>query len=347
MKGRKALLFSLGVLTVVASMAMAQAAFANHETVTSALSTTGSVVPSYKQCGTYDSTAGTAGTGENWGTLPGDNPGAAAQHAAPVAFASCQVGASGAPPNPGGLSDKSKLLTPHAFTSSYTVKVVHPSPADNTTTAEVEGWGPNDKVDVVTTSTSNGTFCENPANFAGGASNPLALSECGDIVNNSTGASGTGCAPNPPTACDGIADSGPQKYGGTSCAAGAVCNAWLHGKYNGVALGESRVRTTDAENCAAPCDTGTLHATVKDFNFTVKIACVAGKCNSKTTADAQFGPTFVANSDPTIVGKLGDVELFSILVKDPGADGSAGTGCPLQCGTGDENIAARTGLFIN
>jgi len=335
MKG-KALLIALGVLTLIASLAVAQVAYAIHETAASTKPITGSVVPGYKQCGSYDSTSGLSGTGENWGSLTGDNTGGARFHAAPVNFPSCEVTGTG----PGGSQDKSALLTPHAFTSGYTVKTVKPSPADDPSTTQVEGWGSSDAVDVITTSTSSGTYCENAALFTGGASGLLARNNCGDVVNNSTGADGS----------DGVADSGPTTYNATFCntqPSTALCKAYNHGKFQGTVGGESRIRTTDAENCAAPCDTGTLHGTVQDFNFTVKIACVAGACNSTTTADAQFGPSYVPNLDPTIIGKKGNVEIFSILVKDPGPNGTYGTGCPIRCGDGDEQIAARTGLYIN
>jgi hypothetical protein len=276
---RKTLLLAVGALALVASMAIAQSAFAVHETVGSTKAMTGSVVPTYKNCPSGD----------------------AHFHAAPVSFPSCT----------GGLAtnDTSALLKPKsfglagAFTSSYNINIVRPS------TPPPTGFGSADVVDVRVTSSANGTLCENPTLFL-------------------VAVRATNC-PNPTNT--GVC---------TTPSASPFC------PYSGNTIGESTLRTTDQDNCTGPCDNGTLHGTVQDFDFSFIIPCVAGNCKIDSTSDAQFGTSYTSTSDPTVDGKRADIEIMSVRTQDPGPNGTAGTGCPLTCGDGDETDAARQGLFI-
>jgi len=132
----------------------------------------------------------------------------------------------------------------------------------------------------------------------------------------------------------------------TAAMASARCPSGAGGGYDGPTIGESTIRTTDAENCASPCDTGTIHATVEDFDFSFVIGCTSGTCSINSTADAQFGPVYDPIKDPTVNNMRSDIEILSVRTQDPGGNANAGTGCPLSCGDGDEHDAARQGLFL-
>lgn len=160
MKKGKALWLALSALTVVGTMAMAQAAFASHETVQSTNPNAGSVVPAAKVC-----------------VATGSQPNS--QHGGIVAFPSCQKGTNNA------SSDLSTLLigkpnsvtgeaTGSGFTSSYTNTVVHPSNI----------FGGTDAVDVKVESASSGTFCEFAPNFI----TAQQVLNCGDDAGTPSGA---------------------------------------------------------------------------------------------------------------------------------------------------------------
>jgi hypothetical protein len=274
---KKALALALGVFALVATMAMAQGAMANHETMQSTAAMTGSVVPAFKKCINHNH-----------------------EHAAPVAFPSCQTPGGATSNHSGG--DASGILIGQEFsttapgsTSTYNVHVIN----EGTTSVDV-------KVDA----TANKVFCENSALFTGGASSPLARSNCGDDNSN------------------GVAD----KYNDAGVA------RWTRGQFEGVVLGESTVRSTDHDNCDLPCENGTEAGTVEDFDFTFVIDCVAGTCTVDSSARGELAGSVVTN-------KRSVVQILSVRTQDPGADGVAGTGCPLQCGTLDEREAAQQGLF--
>jgi hypothetical protein len=274
---RRAVALALGTFALVATMAMAQGAMANHETMQSTAAMTGSVVPAFKKCKTPNH-----------------------EHAAPVAFPSCQTPGGATSNHSGG--DMSVLLIGREFsgvtpgsTSTYNVHVIN----EGTTSVDV-------KVDANATK----VYCENPAKFTGGAGSPLAISNCGDDNSN------------------GVAD----KYNDPGV------GRWTRGQFEGVVLGESTVRSTDHDNCNAPCENGTEAGTVEDFDFTFVIDCVGGTCTVDSSARGELAGSVVN-------GKRSVVQILSVRTQDPGADGVAGTGCPLQCGTLDEREAAQQGLF--
>jgi hypothetical protein len=267
---RKTLLLAVGAFALVASFAMAQAAFAGHETLQSTNALTGSVVPAYSQC--------TSGSGNTF-------------HAQPIFFASCNTGLATRDISPllkGRPYDKTTAKS--GFTSSFSVTVVRPS---NT-------LGSSDVVDVKVVNSSTGTLCEN-ANLFLAAIRP------------------------------------------------SVCPSGTGGPFSGNVIGESVIRATDANNCSGavcPAGSGTLHATVEDFTFSFIIPCTSGNCNLTSSADAQFGSPYNSAKDPTVNGRLADIEIQEVRVRDPGPNGTAGSACPLSCGDGDEKIAAVQGLFI-
>jgi hypothetical protein len=273
---KKALALALGAFALVATMSLAQSAVANHETMQSTAAMTGSVVPAFKKCVSSNH-----------------------QHAAPVAFASCQIPGGTTPNHAGG--DASGLLIGQEFsttnpggTSSYNVHVINEGTAS---------------VDVKVDATATKVFCENPALFTGGATTVLARNNCGDDDSNGTADKYTSPTPK-----------------------------WGHGQYEGVVLGESTVRSTDHDNCDAACSDGTEPGTVEDFDFTFVIDCVAGTCSVNSSANGELAGSVVN-------GKRSVVQVMSVRTQDSGADGVAGTGCPLQCGTLDEREAAQQGLF--
>jgi len=120
--------------------------------------------------------------------------------------------------------------------------------------------------------------------------------------------------------------------------------------YNGRTLGESSIRASDHKNCptaACALGAGTQSATVVDFNFTFRIPCgnkaspvlAAGRCMILSSANTEL-PGAVTNGDLSVI------QIQSVVAKDPGPDGVAGSGCPLLCGTGDEQLASQQGLYI-
>jgi 3',5'-cyclic AMP phosphodiesterase CpdA len=118
--------------------------------------------------------------------------------------------------------------------------------------------------------------------------------------------------------------------------------------YTGDLLLSSVLRITDSANGSSQSQS----ATVQDFRFSVPVDCSAtpvapegGACNLSTTADTLV-PGFVREGDRTIISS------FSIELRDVGPDGSVtpspdplGLGCPPTCGSGDERVFLRQGLF--
>jgi len=236
-------------------------------------------------------------------------------HAAPVSFPSCTATTA--------TNDTSPLMKPRPFgvTTGTTSFACSPSPCGFTSAYNVSivqpspgpptGFGAVDAIDSKVTDTATGTLCEKPSLFLAG----VQVANC----------------PKPGTPSVVCPDAWATQNG---------C------PFDGNVIGESTLRTTDQNNCTAPCASGTLHGTVQDFDFSFVIPCTAGNCNISSTADAQFGTTYSSSTDPTVKGKKADIEVLSIRSQDPGANGTAGTGCPLSCGDGDENDAARQGLYI-
>jgi TolB protein len=90
---------------------------------------------------------------------------------------------------------------------------------------------------------------------------------------------------------------------------------------------------------------GGVPATVEDASFGAPLSCLAtagaagSDCSVSTTADTLL-PSSVLERKRTIV------DVRSITVTDAGADGNAdAAGCPLACGTGDEQTFLDQGLF--
>jgi hypothetical protein len=126
-----------------------------------------------------------------------------------------------------------------------------------------------------------------------------------------------------------------------------VRNASGGADYTGKVILKTRVRMTDARNGG-----GGDSATVSDADISLPIDCAAtpaanlgGKCNVDTTMDTLV-PGFVQESARTIMS------AFSIYVEDAGPDQDVdpssdpiGLGCPPTCGSGDEGVFLRQGVF--
>ncbi len=120
------------------------------------------------------------------------------------------------------------------------------------------------------------------------------------------------------------------------------------GDYTGRVILTTPVRMTDTRNGAS----GEEPATVSDFELSAPIDCVAtaapengSNCNIATTVDALV-PGFVKE------GARAVVSAFSVSVEDAGLDGvidpspdPVGLGCPPTCGSGDEKVYLRQGVF--
>ncbi len=118
--------------------------------------------------------------------------------------------------------------------------------------------------------------------------------------------------------------------------------------YTGDLLLSSMLRVTDGANGSTQSQSGTA----QDFRFSVPVDCSAtpaapqgGACNLSTTADTLV-PGFAREGDRTIISS------FSIELRDVGPDGSVtpspdplGLGCPPTCGSGDERVFLRQGIF--
>jgi hypothetical protein len=118
--------------------------------------------------------------------------------------------------------------------------------------------------------------------------------------------------------------------------------------YAGRVVLATRLRITDNANGSATNDSGT----VQDFDFSVPIDCVANSdpavgssCRIGTTADTLV-PGFA------VEGRRSVISAFSLTMLDAGADGQLapasdplGLGCPPTCGSGDEKVYLRQGVF--
>jgi uncharacterized repeat protein (TIGR01451 family) len=118
--------------------------------------------------------------------------------------------------------------------------------------------------------------------------------------------------------------------------------------YAGKGILTTTMRITDIASGAA----GGEPATVQDNQFSVPIDCLStsssalgGACNVSTTANA-----LVPGS--VMEGKRTVISAFSVALEDAGPDGSVapspdplGLGCPPTCGSGDEAVFLRQGVF--
>jgi arylsulfatase A-like enzyme len=125
--------------------------------------------------------------------------------------------------------------------------------------------------------------------------------------------------------------------------AGAGC-ALAGSGYSGQVLLDERLRQTDSSNGASSEDPGT----VQDFDFSLPISCtisslppMGSSCSIATTLDALV-PNYVKEKKRTIM------DLQSLAVNDAGPDGTLTPGsgaCPPTCGSGDEKVFMREGVF--
>jgi hypothetical protein len=120
------------------------------------------------------------------------------------------------------------------------------------------------------------------------------------------------------------------------------------GDYTGRLVLSTALRITDTAN-GAPAD---VPATVRDLELGIPVDCVGtpspdvgGTCNVDTTADTLV-PGFTREGARAILSS------FSVKLLDAGADGAiapgsdpVGLGCPPTCGSGDESVFLRQGLF--
>ncbi len=115
-------------------------------------------------------------------------------------------------------------------------------------------------------------------------------------------------------------------------------------EYTGDVMLSSQFRITDN----ASGFTGEEAATGQDTEFSFRIDCVStpdpalgGACNATTTADSLV-PGYILETNRTTIS------AFTLEVLDAGADGSVipGSGCPANCGTGDEQRFAVQGAFL-
>jgi hypothetical protein len=130
------------------------------------------------------------------------------------------------------------------------------------------------------------------------------------------------------------------------CVTGGTASCVLAGDdYTGQVIFTSNLRLTDLSNGIFADDPGT----VQDFEFSFPTTCalnplttVGASCNVTTTMDALV-PNLVKEKKRMVVSVL------SFLVEDAGADGTITpvTGsCPPTCGSGDEKIYMRQGVFV-
>ncbi len=112
--------------------------------------------------------------------------------------------------------------------------------------------------------------------------------------------------------------------------------------YAGRLIVGTGIRVTDRSNGYY----GNVPATVEDAQMLVPVQCVAtanpasgGTCTLNTTADTIL-PGFARE------GARAVISAFSVHVRDAGPDGSLGFfTCFLTCGTGDESVFMRQGVF--
>jgi hypothetical protein len=117
--------------------------------------------------------------------------------------------------------------------------------------------------------------------------------------------------------------------------------------YAGQVLLTTDMRLTDRLNGG----TGDVPGTAKDFSFSLPVDCVStpssaagSTCSVSTTAETLV-PGFATEGARTVMS------AFSIAVRDLGPDGSLapsvspGLDCPPICGSGDEQVFLRQGVF--
>jgi hypothetical protein len=128
-----------------------------------------------------------------------------------------------------------------------------------------------------------------------------------------------------------------------------VKNASGGSDYTGKVILTTAMRITDYGNGPSGNDSGT----VEDTQFSLPIDCldtpanpdVGSSCNVTTTTDTLV-PGFAQE------GKRAVISAFSVNLLDAGPDGSitppsppAGLACPPICGSGDESVFLRQGVF--
>jgi hypothetical protein len=129
------------------------------------------------------------------------------------------------------------------------------------------------------------------------------------------------------------------------CTAGGVPGCAAAGDdYTGQTILTSNVRQTDLSNGGFQDDPGT----VSDYTLSFPMGCavnplstVGATCSIAASADALI-PGFVTERKRTIMN------LTSVNVRDAGADGSltpVSGACPPTCGSGDEAVFVRQGVF--
>ena len=120
------------------------------------------------------------------------------------------------------------------------------------------------------------------------------------------------------------------------------------GDYSGRVLLTTDLRLTDRLNGG----TGDVPGTTKDFSFSLPVDCVptpngaiGSTCSISTSAETLV-PGFAREGGRAVMS------AFSIAVTDLGPDGSLapasdslGLGCPPTCGSGDEQVFLRQGVF--
>ncbi len=116
--------------------------------------------------------------------------------------------------------------------------------------------------------------------------------------------------------------------------------------YGGELLLGTRLRITDGANGPGEDEPGTA----ADVDFTIPFACAAtldpslgATCSLATSADTVM-PGLAREGDRAVVSAL------SVFVADAGPDGvllaPGAAGCPPACGSGDEGVALRQGVFL-
>jgi WD40-like Beta Propeller Repeat len=110
--------------------------------------------------------------------------------------------------------------------------------------------------------------------------------------------------------------------------------------YSGQLVLRLDIRLTDQ---ASTVGVGAAPATVQDTDLSAPVDCsangqpIGASCSLATTADTLL-PGFAKE------GKRSVISTMSVSLRDAGTDGSVGS-CPPTCGTGDESVFERQGLF--
>ncbi len=118
--------------------------------------------------------------------------------------------------------------------------------------------------------------------------------------------------------------------------------------YSGKVILRSRLRLTDYANGASGDESGT----VEDFDLSAPFDCVPS-ADPATGSTCAIGTTLDALLPGVAVeGRRAVISAFSLMLLDAGADGQIspqsdplGLGCPPTCGSGDEAVFLRQGVF--